>query len=433
MRATFRERISRWTSDRRGGIGVSAALALPGVLVMLALLSDYAMLTKVKGELQAAADAAATAAAHEIPMAKSNQSQVVNAAKTFAMFQLTGNSASPDQEDQLAAAEADGQFAVNASIADDFSAVTVDVAGAWVPLLAQVFVGDISPVHVSATARYLGGANICVLGLSPSSIPGITLWNSAQLTGKNCGVYSNTASSAGLVVMDSAVLTSKLNCVVGGYKTDSAKAVTPPPVSDCPVIDDPLKSRPPPSFSGCDYNSLRISDKTRQLSPGVYCGGLRIDGASKVTLDKGIYVIKGGALIVADTASLSGDGVGFYLTGANSVVWFTANTTIELGAPVDGALAGLLFFEDRAVIGARLHRIASNNARKLLGTIYLSRSILNVDANAPVADQSAYTAIVTQSLQLQSGPNLILNTDYDLTDVPVPAGIAGSSRVILSD
>ena len=416
--------MSRWHGDRRGGIGVSVALALPALLVMLALLTDYAVLTKVKGELQAAADAAATAAAHEIPLAKSNQSQIVNAAKAYAMFQLAGQPADPQDS---------GKFEVSASVVDKFSAVRVDVSGDWVPLLAQVFLPDITPVKVSSTARYIGSANICVLGLSPLTVPGVTLWQSAQLTGRNCAVYSNTASTAGLVVLEFAMLTSKLNCVVGGYKSALAKSISPTPVTDCPVIEDPLKSRPPPGYSGCDYNNLRISNQVKHLSPGVYCGGIKIDGTSKVTLDKGIYVIKGGPLHVLDSASLSGDGAGFYLTGFNSVMWFTANTTIDLGAPVDGPLAGLLFFEDRAAAGVRVHRIASNNARKLLGTIYLSRSVLNIDATAPVADQSAYTAIITQSLQLQSGPNLILNTDYDLTDVPVPQGIAGSSRVILSE
>ena len=137
-------------------------------------------------------------------------------------------------------------------------------------------------------------------------------------------------------------------------------------------------------------------------------------------------------VVVTDTASLAADDSGFYLTGWNSVVWFNANTTISLSAPVDGPLAGLLFFEDRAASGVRLHRFASNNARKLLGTIYLSKSMLNIDANAPVADQSAYTAIVTQSLQLQSGPNLILNSDYSATKVPVPEGIKGASQVVLT-
>ena len=59
--------------------------------------------------------------------------------------------------------------------------------------------------------------------------------------------------------------------------------------------------------------------------------------------------------------------------------------------------------------------------------------VLLIDSKKPVADQSAYTAIVANSIELNSGPNLILNSDYEATDVPVPSGIAGSSQVVLSN
>ena len=67
--------------------------------------------------------------------------------------------------------------------------------------------------------------------------------------------------------------------------------------------------------------------------------------------------------------------------------------------------------------------ITSNKARKLLGTIYLPNGNLIVDANNKVADASAYTAIVVRRLRLSKGPNLVLNTDYDRTLVPVPSGV----------
>ena len=78
----------------------------------------------------------------------------------------------------------------------------------------------------------------------------------------------------------------------------------------------------------------------------------------------------------------------------------------------------------------RLHKIASNNARNLLGTLYLSRSILLINADAPVADSSAYTAIVTGRLWLQKGPILTLNSDYTKTTVPVPGGLIGTKPVL---
>ncbi len=42
----------------------------------------------------------------------------------------------------------------------------------------------------------------------------------------------------------------------------------------------------------------------------------------------------------------------------------------------------------------RIYRIISNNARTMLGTIYLPSGRVVIDADKPVADQSAYTVLV---------------------------------------
>ncbi len=61
--------------------------------------------------------------------------------------------------------------------------------------------------------------------------------------------------------------------------------------------------------------------------------------------------------------------VGFYLSGLLTLMFFDSGTTIDLTAPKDGSLAGILFFEDRKALPLRVHRIGSNNARNLVGTI----------------------------------------------------------------
>ena len=53
---------------------------------------------------------------------------------------------------------------------------------------------------------------------------------------------------------------------------------------------------------------------------------------------------------------------------------------------------------------------------------------LHVDANSPIADKSAYTAIVARMLTLYGGPHLVLNSNYEQTDVPVPKGIRGAAQ-----
>jgi hypothetical protein len=74
------------------------------------------------------------------------------------------------------------------------------------------------------------------------------------------------------------------------------------------------------------------------------------------------------------------------------------------------------------LISARIH-IYSNNARNLLGTIYLPQGRLHVAANNPVSDQSAYTIIVARRFTLSEGPTMVLNTNYGATDIPLPQGV----------
>jgi len=71
----------------------------------------------------------------------------------------------------------------------------------------------------------------------------------------------------------------------------------------------------------------------------------------------------------------------------------------------------------------REHLILSDNAHSLLGTIYMPKARLIIDADRPIADKSAYTVLVVEQLSLYSGPDLILNSDYTATDVPVPMGL----------
>ena len=94
-------------------------------------------------------------------------------------------------------------------------------------------------------------------------------------------------------------------------------------------------------------------------------------------------------------------------------------------------MAGLLIFEDRTASKTEKHEITSDNARLLLGTIYLPNGTLKIDSDAPVADKSAYTAIIARAIELQEGPTLYLNSDYEATDVPVPEGLV-KDRVMLT-
>ena len=66
----------------------------------------------------------------------------------------------------------------------------------------------------------------------------------------------------------------------------------------------------------------------------------------------------------------------------------------------------------------------------MVGTVYIPTGELLVDGSAQVGGDSAYTAIVAETIRLYGGPHIVLNSNYDETDVPVPEGIKGAGQPV---
>lgn len=287
-------------------------------------------------------------------------------------------------------------------------------------------------IKVSATAQASGSTNVCVIGLEKTDPGTVSLQQGSLLTASNCAVYSNSTAKNGLESSQNSILTANLACSAGGY-VGAIKNYFHQPVTDCPAINDPLANRPAPDFStSCKFKALQIKDANDSLSPGVYCNGLTVKAGASVSLSPGIYVFKDGPLEVSSEATLVGKGVGLYFTGAGAVFNATSDSIVSLTAPTNGPMAGLIMFQDRNNTEADF-LIKSKKASNLLGTIYLPNGNFIVDTNNKIAEDSAYTAIVARRLILRKKPNLVLNTDYSNTSVPVPDGvgpISGTPRLV---
>jgi Flp pilus assembly protein TadG len=425
---------ARWRRMRceAGNTSVMFALMIPVVMGAAGIGVDYVRAAAMRTKMQAVADAAAVSSARELQMAKSDPDKIAAIATSYVASQL------PD---------------VSVQTKVDAEALTVQVVlqkDLALTLAGTVWRGDIH-LKAAATAKMTSGLPLCLVGLDTKAAGTIKLEESALLTAPACLVYSDSKSPQGLMSLDNAVLRAGFICTAGGKLNTNSANFTPMPQTDCPVIPDPLAARQPPSVSGCSATNQVIDGGIVTLSPGVYCGGLRITNGAQVTFSAGTFVIKDGPLIVNNNADVRGTNVAFYLSGAGANLVFEAATTINLTAPKDGPLTGILFFDDPSGAPApvdtkiyksytkqgkspREHLILSDNARTLLGTIYMPQGRLIIDATAPIADRSAYTVLVVNQLDLYSGPNLVLNTDYSASDVPVPQGLGPfGGKVLLAN
>lgn len=433
---------SGFLGDRRGNIAMMTALLAPLLLTATGAAIDFSRWTIQRTNLKEVADLLATRGAREFLLANASESNIT-AVINAAIANNVGDSYDL------------GAFVHQVNVDVNETTVSVTLTQPSKPgLILTKFYPYSENVTMTSTAVARGGSNVCVVALDDDDKGAITAIDNSQLNAPECAIYSNSVDNKGIDVKGIATLTSSFTCSAGGYGGASL-SYAPMPLTDCPKYLDPLASRETPSVGTCDYHDTEIGDNIAELklkgnlnadlnqlkkkskisvdtiidpepetlSPGVYCGGLAIGTNADVTLSPGIYVIKDGPLVVGLYGALSGEDVSFYFVGDESIFHFDFESKISLSASETGALAGILFFEDRNAPLDRIHRILSDDARELIGTIYLSRGEFRIASLLPVADKSAYTAIVANKISLAGSPTLVLNSDYDATPVPVPAGV----------
>jgi hypothetical protein len=425
-----------------GGIGAAAFIC--------GCVADYMSLSNQRGDLQGVADRAAVAAAQELIVAAGSDDRVDSVAEAY----VAANYKRPINS-------------VEAVIAEGGKAVEVTISAHPQTYFPNPLSEGVDAVRVSATAEIAGGGYVCMVGLDLDAPSTLNMNDKARVTAEKCAIYSNSTNSASLTLHSLARVKAELVCVAGGISGPES-AVTPnKPITDCPVLQDPLRDRPEPEVGllqcdnilgkngilgkdgllgkdgavlgkdgllnggdlvGAIAPGLLVTGKA-ELEPGVYCGGLNVIGGD-VKLKPGTYILNNGGLVVANGGKLQGENVGFYLTGALglSTIQFAPSSTISMTAPRTGDMAGMLFFEDRDVLFKFPHIIASNNARNLVGTIYLPGNTLEINSTDPIADQSDYTVIIARKFEMKDGPELVLNTDYDNSPIPVPEGVGNKSK-----
>jgi Flp pilus assembly protein TadG len=392
------------------------ALAAPVLIAGTGIAVDMAMLSMKRADLQSIADQAAIVAANELILGRTDKSTALSVVEAYK---------------KSVVADSSREIKPSVALGSDKTSVTVELREDWTPFFAHFLNAGVTPVVTSATAALVGETNVCVLALESAAAQAVLMDNSAAMDATGCVVQSNSVHAKGIVLKAKSQINSQLVCSAGGID-DKNKSTALNGKTDCPAIADPLVARPSPEISACDHNNYEVGSGVHSVSPGTYCGGLKITNAATVEFQPGTYVIKDGNFEISGTARVTGRDVGFFLTGADAAIKFDGDAEINLSGAESGSLAGLLFYGSAQDKASATHLIRATKVRELTGTIYFPQGELRVDPNASVGEESAYTAIVVKSLRVEKGPRLVLNTDYDDTKVPVPSGIRTSTQVVLS-
>jgi hypothetical protein len=124
-------------------------------------------------------------------------------------------------------------------------------------------------------------------------------------------VLDDSAARDALVLTGRASLQATGVDVVGGLRLDGRATVTPTPTEGVAPTPDPLAGLPLPSgLPTVRTSPLRLDGSdAATLGPGVYQGGIDVEGHARLTLTPGIYVLQGGGLRIGGDAQVVGSDV----------------------------------------------------------------------------------------------------------------------------
>jgi Flp pilus assembly protein TadG len=424
---------SKYRRDVGGQFAVITGLIGLPLMLLTASAVDINRALSQNSSLQSALDAAALAAV--IPDNMSNEERYAYAEEVFESNYFGG-------------------LEVALGVSGDRELVTIE-ATAKVPTLISGIVGvDTVDVFENAAAELTKADTVCVLALDPTGDWALEFKDQAVYSSPACSVQVN---STGPFAMVSSVVTppaASSFCTSG-----TSQGVFSPVVKNaCSPVADPYANLViPKAATSCDYKSAVIISGSNTadtlygasegdlatastgeslvgnntvLAPGIYCKGLKIEGAN-VSFLPGIYHVWGNLEFSSYTQAV-GDRVTFILKGESNRLVIRDGAQVWLRAPEQGMTAGLVFWQKhlnfwKYVFGQETpaptgvtatSEISSGGGLTIIGTAYFPNHELVISSSSPVASQSPATSFIAYRLRFEGRANMEVHVDYETGGIP---------------
>ncbi len=377
----FRAVLARLFVDNTGSVLVYAAIAAPVLLGAAALSVDIGMWYANKRLAQSAADSAALAGSLEIIRSGGDASQI----SAVVISDAANNGFTVGGGDTITV----NYPPISGDNVGSTVAVEVIVSRPGQRLLSQVlFDGEID-----IAARAVAAAEIndsCVWALNPTSSNALTVTGTARVQ-LNCGILVNSVSTSGLFQNGNGCIEASVIKVVGGY---TAACADPAPQAGVTAFEDPLAALPAPAYGACDFsaNITVNGGDTQTLTPGTYCGKIKVSANATLEFDPGLYVLDGAGLDVSGQGTVTGSDVSFYLTqnsGVADAITISGGATVTLSADDGGPLPGILFYHDRDSTGNVTHRFTGGSNMELSGVLYFPSQSISFSGGSDLNDSQA--------------------------------------------
>lgn len=344
--------LQRFGKDARGGVLVYTAFMLPVLLGISGLSVDAGTWYASKRVAQAAADAGALAAALEVMRLEQGEvSYTVSESELKVIATAVAGENGYDAGDDIEVnyPPKSGPYVGTAG------AVEVIVSQPAGVFLARILT-EKDQITVAGRAVAVGGVkDECVYALSETG-SAVTVSGGAVVN-LPCGIAANSVDESALATNGGACVTATKIKVAGGMTGD---CINPSAATKTTQFNDPFATMAAPSgFGGCDHNkkiNVNNGDDVT-LEPGVYCGAISVSGGA-----------------------VSGDGVSFYITadsGQGDNISISSDSAVNLSAPTDGEMLGVLFYQDRGSPTNVTHTFSGQANTSLEGILYFPNQELN--------------------------------------------------------
>jgi Flp pilus assembly protein TadG len=405
--------IGQFTRDQEGQVAVIFGLAVLPLAVAVGAAVDYSHSNQVRTSLQKAMDSAVLAAT--IDGSANWQTAAMNAFK--------GNLNAKDS-----------------TVGTPTFSLQNEVYSGSVPAVTQTqfmkIVGIDSVALTAKSAATLAKIPLCVLGLNAFDKGAFDMNGNSKFSGPNCAVQVNSKDSKGMTQEGQPTAVARKFGVSGAH---TGNGFSPAPKDGADPIKDPYASIPFPAHDACGKgNGVTINGGVTTLSPGTFCGGIRIKGGATVTLNPGVYVMVDGSFWLDGGSSATGKEVVIAFTGSDATLRVWGDSTIDLTSPISGTYKNFQFFQDPNDDKGRGQWVSlggnGNTGDKSKaswdGIAYFPTQNFWVYGNTSVNINSPSMALVAGQIWVQGNAALNVTNDNPRKLAVTPVTTAGGARLV---
>ncbi|HUG82457.1 MAG TPA: Tad domain-containing protein [Bryobacterales bacterium] len=404
--------------QRSGQLMIVGALLIVTLLSFLGLAVDGGTLLLRKRHMQTAADGGALYGIQEVRRGRFDQVETTArlGAQTNGFQHGVDGATVTVNRPPLTGDYTSGADAVEVIVCQPQRTYFLSVLNIW----------DAGVCARGVAAMVAGGA--CVISLNPTEEKALYV-HSGALLDADCGVQANSNNPGALDVSSGSCLRAEYAGVTGGTEEDicllpgyGTEAIDPAAVTGVPPLVDPLLTLPPPPMdASCPSSHTKLevtSDMT--INPGTYCEGIKVGNGNTLTLNPGIYVVRGDLFDIAGTGSrVYGRNVMIYLTDLPGMegkgLKVGSAGELDITAPSGGVYNGIAIYVDRTLPYHKADvSFESASTISISGVIYAPNQIVRVHSNSQAGlTAGGGLAIVGDFVEVtSSGSGLRVSDDF---------------------